>query len=975
MSHSNVYGGYNGSSQRRNLQLNSPPNHSPTHAFPTNSRLQSGRVVTSGNTSIPSGSYAPPMNAINQQNTFVGQGGKPVGVKPNTTVSGPGPMNSGNDIHRGSKPVYQTGISSGGIPSYNIGSDNFAQRYQWEGDEPVDMEPSFDDGNPYIFSNPNDSDIRPDIPRPDIPRPQERTFRPQDANPQFFSNSGFVGSTNRPNGFYPHSGVGDSSIVHPSISQHLPHTREPPSSPLNLKNYDDFLEQLQQKIKEMGFKDGNTKFLIELGKMRGQLEKLQQQITSKDEEIQILELDRNNAYRFIEELRSTEEKNRESLLVMEDELSKLGNEKGSLDQGLEKLKKERESLVQYAKEASEEKAKLIATVSEYKTQNITLSNQYNSLQSEHNKLNNQFEILSESNKKLQQQIEELNSVRSALNQKLEETEEKLEEKLRDYEELSSVQEELLEVIQQSKKEAETLQTKTFAATGEMDQLRQNSDRKELLITTLQKELEHVREQSKQQREELQAALEKMDHDHSVQMDSLNRQKSNLEEELHDWKLKFQNAENEISNLNRYISELRQTADLAGTLGGEVEKMESEKSSLLKKIAEQSKSISDLESQVSNLNKERNNLLSRIEKQNKEIDEHNKKVETINENLTTVETKLQITQKELEDQKTERTVERKVLHEEIHDLRSERDKLHSLEEEARKSKIILEEKYQEIETTLNSERRLFSEQKSSLDKSIKELTQENEYLSSQNAKFSNELNSYRSQVENNTLHIAEVSDIRSQLESQVREQQIRIEQLSADLIAAVDKKEKSEQESEYHKIQYEEIRERSQQEKTQNQLEVKSLCAMIKALKNNIAEKQKRVDELQASVQNDRAVANKDRDLRERALGDKEKLEEEINSCHEVIKTLRQTAEKLEEQHYQDQQKIRQATSQLEKTQNDRELEKRVLGAEIGHLRSVNKNLEKKLVEFMKNNLHNMSNSSIGSTTPMSTTPVRQNVNF
>lgn len=130
------------------------------------------------------------------------------------------------------------------------------------------------------------------------------------------------------------------------------------------------------------------------------------------------------------------------------------------------------------------------------------------------------------------------------------------------------------------------------------------------------------------------------------------------------------------------------------------------------------------------------------------------------------------------------------------------------------------------------------------------------------------------------------------------------------------------------------------ESNQKDLQLNSLCAMLRHLKQDIEKKKKL---LTSNSQANEQIARENEASKKYATvleEEKQNLLQELKKHEEITETLRQQNKKLEERFQKNREMVEKLEETINKVENDRKVEKRLLGSEIQHLQNVNHKLEK-----------------------------------
>lgn len=599
--------------------------------------------------------------------------------------------------------------------------------------------------------------------------------------------------------------------------------------------------------------------------------------------------------------------NQHAIHSLEEELHKTKSSH-SLDTSAEHLIKKNKTLNNYVKQALEQKTKMNTEVRETKAMYDKLLIEHEMLQKQHKNISDAYNGLQEKlvdvSEELQRQQEHDRANQIAAQQ----LQRQFDIKLQEIEEMTILQREILNTARDSKKQMEDLQLANSKHVEELAYLRKDKERQAVITNSIQSELKRIQSEKNASTTEFIARLQQKENEISV-----NSQK--LDFTVTEWKAKYEQSSILYQEMSNKYSEQQR-------LLGELMEQSKEHSQLKVLCKEQEKKVVTQENTIDRLTAALKKQEAKVDSVTQERDSHVLTIAALQASIARAEQEKLDLQHQLQhsandaatfeqimvDAKQEKTVERKVLLEEIHDIRKERDRLvaesHKMNKILQDQALQVESKALELANTASTIAALRTDLLT-METTCKLLTSEKNYAEER-------VQLLEKRLQEADLTVANLKSSDTGKDDELEKLADHIEQLKQnefELRQGMHAKELT-----IHTIdaQLKEVQDQLVQNKMQHQEQVKSFVSMIKGFKSDVAQKKKRIEELESSSALDMELS-----WRKQLEEERDGLKAELANCNNMLDTLRATNKKMEDKFKKNSEIVQSLEKKLTSLENER----------------------------------------------------------
>jgi chromosome segregation ATPase len=682
------------------------------------------------------------------------------------------------------------------------------------------------------------------------------------------------------------------------------------------KGQEIFKHEMDKRLRELGIDENKTSLMIQLSDKTANIVRMKNDLEHKDKILLQSEAERRQAVSRAEELLQIDERNKQKIKRLELELSKYKTEKGSLGSNVDRLAQEKHTLQEYAEQTRKQKDSLAFELQQLRAQNEQLRKENAVQRKELESASAQQDAILKTLDITKSELAFNKNETETAKKRLEAAQVQLQAKVAEWEELNGLQNELLTAISETKKQVRKLESEKQNNHGEFAKISKEHERLEIIVASLQSDLKQARSQLVEQHTNLTETMEQREQEFETEREQLNSQITELNETKEQLEQNIVSLQNSLQSLHKQLEN-----------SNELEHHLSEKDAKIQQLSEQ---LNRYSHEVDNLNEQ----LAEYDQNKVALEEAIQKIIHLDDQIVELENdlsssrdRLSIIEKEFDSTKSEKIVERKVLHEEIHDLRTQRDTYKQTMEEALARKEELESNFEQISTALTEERQNSTETITELQQNADSLATELNHVTSERSRLEVELTMTKQTLHETSERLNDIMREKMQLDSQFDHEKRSVVDLGTRTQQQENEIEEKNATIQKLKTQLQELIDSSTADKNRQQLEIQSLLEMLKVLKLDSNQKKKQIQMLEKTPQ--RADIELQRETIAKLEQEKEKSQTEIEACHKVIKILRSTNKKMEERFAQHQHVI----TVLEKKVTEEKDARKALAEEVIRLRA------------------------------------------
>jgi chromosome segregation ATPase len=684
-----------------------------------------------------------------------------------------------------------------------------------------------------------------------------------------------------------------------------------------IKNQQLFREEMEKRLHELGIDENKTNLMIQLSDKTANIVRMRNDLETKEKYLVQADSDKKQAIARAEELAQADERSKQKIKRLEMEMSKYKTEKGSLGSNVDRLAQEKNTLQEYAEQTRKQKDALNFELQQVRAQTEHLRRENENQRKEIENSSSQVETLNKTVNSIRGELAAQKNETEVAKKRLESAQTQLQAKIAEWEELNGLQNELLTAISETKKQVRRLEGEKQNNSGEFAKIAKEHERLEIIVASLQSDLKQARSQLVEQRNNMTETMEAREREFAAESERLNSEIDELKAQGEHQDRAIASLQNTLQASQQQLDSLKDTSQHAIILDKQLKAQKEQTAKYQIEIEELQQQVHEMD-ELQVILEDTNQKVALLENQKSEVET----------NLRNTKERLTGLEKDYERANGEKLVERKVLHEEIHDLRTQRDALKKIMDEVTARKEELEHNYRHVSEELEDERHNSSETITELRSTVDSLQSELSDITAERSRIEVDLTMTQQTLQETSERLNEVTKEKVQLDSQFDHEKRSVVDLGARTQHQESEIEQKNGNISKLKSQLHEVMESSQSEKNKLQLEIQSLLEMLKFVKIECNQKKKKIQLLEKTRGTD-PNAEHHRETITKLEQEKEKSQKEIDSCHEVIKLLRSTNKKMEDRFSQHQNVV----VVLEKKFNEEKEAKKVLAEEVLRLRS------------------------------------------
>lgn len=552
-----------------------------------------------------------------------------------------------------------------------------------------------------------------------------------------------------------------------------------------------------------------------------------------------------------------------------------------LQQQVESWTRKYKKLTQTVEQLVEEKVLLQNQIMEYKetTQNL----QQNLAQAQKDVANAQQQVSSKEQELVTVKKQALEAASSSNDTDLFIARQHLEQCQHKEREWNELQEELLHAVRDAQHDAHKCQQELHQIAQEHGTCTQEAERKELFIQSLQLQQKQEREQAQQEKQQnltMREQLEQSLQQTKLEMEHLQQEWSKKETQ---WQLKQQEMSQKLYLDQQSIQHYQELMkgiekEHAAFLG-----LQNDYAKTKQALEREQSSAQQLRNQLEQIVKNAEQDKAQSVTVQKEKQDTWQQLQTASNQLTVMQQQLAKLQQEHDMLLKEKTIERKVLHEEIHDLRQEKSTMENdfMQEKQAKEKLEREldslvSKYANMERENQVQQTKLEQRIAILEKQLEKYGDDNKQL--QDTKYQLQMT-----ISQRDVQITQLQDVVTAHEQDKKKANILLQQSMQKAQSMENELTNNMASQHYHKQQHTDLQELHEQYKSSTQLEMNSLLNIIKRLKADSERKTKKIEDLECGDM-----------LHSQMAKERDAFKKDLESAHQAIAILRQTNRALEE---------------------------------------------------------------------------------